>query len=374
MEKLDVSLLKSYISKSDLDKYISNELIDFMLKNNQELIHILNDVFKDYKNKKVSSNLLNFNDILIERIIMRYIDINNIDVGINIDEKINKLKSLNNIMLSDSLYYEYTHLINNFPLLNRKEEEYLFKEYNYFKSNNDLKKAKIIKDIIIECNLSIVVSIATKYSSKYHSSMDLIQEGNYALIKAIDSFDITKGNKFSSFVTNYIKNHLINYLKSKQDLKVSNLYVSLLYKIDRVNDLFLSKYNRLPSVDELSMELKVEKSKVSNAIKYKVDTFSYNETKYDSDDETEKEIIDFIPSKNVYSYEDIELKNKLYESIEKLTKKQKRVLFETYYEDKKEKEIAKELNVTHQDIGLTNKNAIKKLRKIMKQELEDYNE
>lgn len=392
MCKLDFSMLESFIIKNNLKDFITNDLIDTIIKNNEELNKILTQIFSSYKNKKIPLQVLNFNNFLCERIVMRFIDIYKYDVEIDVENKFLELeeKNLNDeIKLTDS-YHDYIRSISKYPILNRKEEEYLFKEYNLAKSKNDISRVNYLKNIIIKCNLGLVVTIAKSFKNPEYPIMDKIQEGNISLFLAIDTFDITKGIKFSSYLQTNVTNHLINVLSRRFDINIKKHYYNAYKKINAVNNKYLVEHNRMATIDELVKETNLPISTIQNTLKYNYIVDSYDEKVNNNSEETEDSYIDFIESD--INTEDIALntfvRDDINQAYAKLTTTQQKILNARYFRNEKgfgetqdefenenfdmklEKEhlltpykrIGEKLNTSHQFIMQEEEKAIKKLR------------
>lgn len=309
MEKLNISSLKKFTAKYNLSKFISNETIDIMVKNNPELVKILDDIFEPFFDKKIPPNLLHFDDLICERIIMRYIDLKKLNVEINIEETFDRVEKEN--LETDSkpseLYLDYIKKISKYPILNRKEEEYLFKEYNQAKLNKDYDRLNYIRNIIFKCNLGLVITIVKKYSNSDYQLMDRIQEGNIKLFLIIDKFDITKENKFSTFAQKSIKNYMITLLNSNQSTNSSSHYYKLNKKISAINNKYLLEYNRNATDKELSEELGVSIKVIKNAKENNYEIISYN---HEMNEEDSDEFIELFPDK-------VNMSNEIIENIQK---------------------------------------------------------
>lgn len=131
------------------------------------------------------------------------------------------------LSVSDDIIKDYFKLFKNIPLLSREEEI----KYARLKNNGDLNARKIL----IESNLRLVISIAKKYINKGVSFEDLIQAGNEGLIRAADRFDETKGYKFSTYATYWIKLEILrNIIDLSKNIKIP---ARILYRLIKANEI-----------------------------------------------------------------------------------------------------------------------------------------
>ena len=114
----------------------------------------------------------------------------------------------------DSLITQYYNDITKFPLLTKEEEQEAFKKYNEATTEEEKKKCR---DHIINSNLRLVVANARRFAGQGVEMLDLIQEGNLGLMKAIDKFDLTLGNKFSTYATWWIRQSISRAIADKSN-------------------------------------------------------------------------------------------------------------------------------------------------------------
>ena len=204
------------------------------------------------------------------------------------DESLSLQKKLGDADLSTDVVYDYLRTIAKFPLLSREEEIALAKEV----ANNN----KQAKDKFICSNLKLVVSIARKYTGRGVEFIDLIQDGNTGLMKALDKFDPTKGYKFSTYATFWIRQAITRALSNKSrsiripvymDVKINtyirakNLFMNNL-PVPFTNKLFAEFLNvNVEVIDNLDNFIKI----------YGINMASLN-TKIDDDTEFEELIAD----------------------------------------------------------------------------------
>ena len=157
----------------------------------------------------------------------------------------------------------------NKPLLTKEEEKNLFIRMNH----GDLEAKKII----IESNLRLVVSIAKRYKGLGLEFSDLIQEGNIGLMKAVERFDVTKKNKFSTYATWWIRKEVSRSIKFQG--KTIRLPVHLCEQISnyyKANKELIATLKRNPTIEELAIKLNTSVAEVNRLIQYDEDIASLN--------------------------------------------------------------------------------------------------
>ena len=166
----------------------------------------------------------------------------------------------------------------NVPILNEDEERDLFIRFKNGEIN--------AKNILIERNLKLVVSIVKKYKSERIDRLDLIQEGNLGLITAIERYDISLGYKFSTYATCWIKKYIRDFIKTKaENIQTTNYISSKVKKIRSKEEELGHKLGRLPFLEEVADACYMTKEEVERFIKYKpVEISIYNEISDKSDD------------------------------------------------------------------------------------------
>ena len=173
----------------------------------------------------------------------------------------------------------YLKEIGQVKLLTAEEEIELAKRV----SEGD-KKAK---DRLTEANLRLVVSIAKKYSGRGLHILDMIQEGNTGLIRAVDKFDYTKGNKFSTYATWWIRQAITRAIADQaRTIRVPVHMVEVINKATRCNRKLVQELGREPTLEEIAAELNLPIEKIIEANRTAADTLSLDMPVGDEEDTT----------------------------------------------------------------------------------------
>ena len=171
----------------------------------------------------------------------------------------------------------YLKEIGQIPLLSADEEVDLAKRV----SEGD----QAAKDKLTEANLRLVVSIAKKYSGRGLHILDLIQEGNTGLIRAVDKFDWTKGNKFSTYATWWIRQAITRAIADQaRTIRVPVHMVEVINKATRCNRKLVQELGREPTVEEIAAELGLPVEKIIEANRTAADTLSLDTPGGDEED------------------------------------------------------------------------------------------
>ena len=180
-------------------------------------------------------------------------------------------------VMSDDPVKLYLKEIGGYPLLSIEEEIQLAKEIE--QGNEEAKKS------LAESNLRLVVSIAKRYVGRGLSFLDLIQEGNLGLIKAVDKFDYTKGYKFSTYATWWIRQAITRSIADQsRTIRIPVHMSEVINKTYRVSRTLLQELGREPTEQELSDAMKLPIEKVREILKVSADPISLDTPIGEEDD------------------------------------------------------------------------------------------
>ena len=254
----------------------------------------------------------------------------------------------------------YLKEIGKVPLLSAEEEIELAKRME----NGD----QAAKKRLAEANLRLVVSIAKRYVGRGMLFLDLIQEGNLGLIKAVEKFDYTKGYKFSTYATWWIRQAITRAIADQaRTIRIPVHMVETINKLIRVSRQLLQELGREPTPEEIAEEMNMPVERVREILKISQEPVSL-ETPIG--EEEDSHLGDFIQDDNVPVPADAAaftlLKEQLVEVLSTLTEREQKVLRLRFGLDdgraRTLEEVGKEFNVTRERIRQIEAKALRKLR------------
>ena len=266
----------------------------------------------------------------------------------------------------------YLKEIGKVPLLSAEEEIELAKRME----NGD----QAAKKRLAEANLRLVVSIAKRYVGRGMLFLDLIQEGNLGLIKAVEKFDYTKGYKFSTYATWWIRQAITRAIADQaRTIRIPVHMVETINKLIRVSRQLLQELGREPTPEEIAEEMDMPVDRVREILKISQEPVSL-ETPI-GEEEEDSHLGDFIQDDNVPVPADAAaftlLKEQLVEVLSTLTDREQKVLRLRFGLDdgraRTLEEVGKEFNVTRERIRQIEAKALRKLRHPSRsRKLKDY--
>lgn len=286
---------------------------------------------------------------------------------LGVDPSIELLERKNSYRRNDSGYDSiqmYLREIGQYPLLTAQQERDLAKRI--------LAEDEEARNLLARANLRLVVSIAKKYVGRSPdlTLLDLIQEGNLGLFKAVDKFDHTKGFKFSTYATWWIRQAITRALADQsRTIRIPVHMVETMAKYKQVSRRLAQDFGRDPMPEEIAVEMGVEVEKIYQIEKISQDTISL-ELPIGSDDDDRSRLSDFIADDKIVSPDQEVahsiLTDQITEILDSLSEKERKILemrhglldgtFHTL------EEVGKEFGVTRERIRQIEAKALEKIR------------
>lgn len=254
----------------------------------------------------------------------------------------------------------YLKEIGEYPLLSKEEEMKL--------AERAAKGSQKAREILINSNLRLVVYVAKRYEGRGMSFLDMIQEGNLGLIKAVEKFDYTKGYKFSTYATYWIKQAISKaIMEQSRNIRIPINVIERISAIRKIEKEYQQKFEREPSMKEIAAALNLDIKKIKEAYDWMNDTTSLDIAIGDDEDVT---IGSFVEDESVKdSFEAIDNENQysgLYEVLDTLTDKEKTVIFRRFGigsgRAETLEEIGKSMKLSRERIRQIEADAMRKMR------------
>lgn len=342
---LEYQEISDFFSDMQLDAEQFEKILDFLEANNIDVLRITDDDVDDEMLLDVDDE----DEIEVEKIDLSVPD------GVSIEDPVRM----------------YLKEIGKVPLLSAEEEIELAKRMEL--GDQEAKKR------LAEANLRLVVSIAKRYVGRGMLFLDLIQEGNLGLIKAVEKFDYRKGYKFSTYATWWIRQAITRAIADQaRTIRIPVHMVETINKLIRVSRQLLQELGREPTPEEIATEMNMPVERVREILKISQEPVSL-ETPIG--EEEDSHLGDFIQDDNVPVPADAAaftlLKEQLEEVLGTLTEREQKVLTLRFgLEDGRARtleEVGKEFNVTRERIRQIEAKALRKLRHPSRsRKLKDY--
>jgi RNA polymerase sigma factor, sigma-70 family len=266
--------------------------------------------------------------------------------------------------ITDDSVRLYLREIGKIPLLNSEEE------YNL--AQKVVSGDKKAKDKMVESNMRLVVSIAKRYSGRGLDFLDLIQEGNTGLLRAVEKFDPDKGFKFSTYATWWIRQAITRAIADQaRTIRIPVHMVETINKLLRTQRRMTQELNREPTIEELSKELEMEPEKIEYVIKIKQDISSLDASVGRDGEDEDSALGDFIEDEERITPEESAsnqlLKEQIQSILSSLSEREQRIIKMRFGlgngKSHTLEEVGQEFAVTRERIRQIEAKALGKLRK-----------
>lgn len=245
---------------------------------------------------------------------------------------------------------------NDIKILTNEEMIELFKRAK----QND----KQARNLLVEGNLKLVLSIIKKFVNKSDNMDDLFQTGCIGLLKAIDNFDLSHEVKFSTYAVPMILGEVRRNIRDNNSIRISRSVKDIAYKALRIKETYIRENSKEPSDEYVAKELGVTTAELTNALESLREPVSMFEPIYNDGGDTIY-LFDQIEDKK-YNDEYFSTKLAIESAMDDLDQREKYILDERFITGKTQMEIADELNISQAQVSRLEKNAIKQLKKTLK--------
>ncbi len=289
-------------------------------------------------------------------------------------------------VIPDDTVSLYLNEMDRVPLLSREEEVTLAKQMEAgriarermldFDGNDAERKAlqddiddgRNARDHMIKANIRLVVNIAKKYRRYSSSFLDLIQAGNVGLIRAVDKFDYTMGNRFSTYATWWVRRSVLRHLNQKErTIRLPNYLSTRIRKIHRVRKELMTKHSRTPTNEEIGEKVDMSAEEVGKLLGYAKRSISLDQP---IGEDGEADLQSYIENKNAPNpFTEVQqnlLTEDVINALDELTDREAKILTMRFGLNGSEKHTLKELGeifgITRERIRQIQKAALRKLR------------
>ena len=276
--------------------------------------------------------------------------------------------SVNYDEVADDSVKLYLREIGKIPLLSQEEEFELAQKI----INGNEKEKKRAKDKMAESNMRLVVSIAKRYSGRGLDFLDLIQEGNTGLLRAVEKFDPDKGFKFSTYATWWIRQAITRAIADQaRTIRIPVHMVETINKVLRTQRRLTQELNREPTTEEIGKAMDMDADKIEYVMKIKQDIASLDASVGRDGEDDDSSLGDFIEDEDRVSPEDSAatqlLKEQIAEILSTLTDREQKIIKMRFGigggKSHTLEEVGAEFSVTRERIRQIEAKALAKLRK-----------
>lgn len=356
--EVDEEMLLERIGDIDIDLAVIYPLIHHGKDNDNELEQ--QDILDYLERIKWDEERLEDVIVMLERAGIEVIDEDEVEREMRERDRNKKAEAFNDAMIVDDPVRMYLKEIGKVELLTADEE----KELAARMEAGDW----AAKQHLIEANLRLVVSIAKRYTGRGMHFLDLIQEGNLGLIKAVDKFDYTKGFKFSTYATWWIRQAITRAIADQaRTIRIPVHMVETINKLIRIQRQLVQELGREPEVEEIAAEMALTPDKIREIMKISQEPVSLEKP---IGEEEDSHLGDFIPDEDAPSPADQAastlLKEELTKVLSGLTPREEKVLRLRFGLDdgrtRTLEEVGLEFDVTRERIRQIEAKALRKMR------------
>lgn len=357
-DEVDEEMLLERIGDIDIDLAVIYPLIHHGKDNDNELEQ--QDILDYLERIKWDEERLEDVIVMLERAGIEVIDEDDVEREMRERDRNKKAEAFNDAMIVDDPVRMYLKEIGKVELLTADEE----KELAARMEAGDW----AAKQHLIEANLRLVVSIAKRYTGRGMHFLDLIQEGNLGLIKAVDKFDYTKGFKFSTYATWWIRQAITRAIADQaRTIRIPVHMVETINKLIRIQRQLVQELGREPEVEEIAAEMALTSDKIREIMKISQEPVSLEKP---IGEEEDSHLGDFIPDEDAPSPADQAastlLKEELTKVLSGLTPREEKVLRLRFGLDdgrtRTLEEVGLEFDVTRERIRQIEAKALRKMR------------
>lgn len=352
---------------------LPDEFFDFVKNQGNEDKVSLDDLSDDKLTDKDISEIRDFSKETHERLMKEKVF--DSSVSIKVDDPVRMyLKEIGRVdLLTSEEEYELATLVDRDKKVReiyeyRRKEGIPISKEEMFEFEEVFRKGDFARKKLVEANLRLVVNIAKRYVSRGLQFLDLIQEGNMGLIKAVGKFDYTKGFKFSTYATWWIRQAITRAIADQaRTIRIPVHMVETINKMVRTQRTLTQKLKREPTPEEVAVEMGITADRVMAIQKTAQEPISLEQPVGEEEDSS---LGDFIADQeilNPYEFTTKEmLKRELNAALATLTDREEKVLRMRFGlldgKPRTLEEVGKEFNVTRERIRQIESKAIKKLR------------
>ncbi|MBQ8147696.1 MAG: RNA polymerase sporulation sigma factor SigG [Lachnospiraceae bacterium] len=241
------------------------------------------------------------------------------------------------------------------PLLNNEEKEQLFDQIEQGNAH--------ARDLLIEGNLRLVLSVIQRFSNSAEQADDLFQIGCIGLMKAIDNFDRSLNVKFSTYAVPMIIGECRRYLRDNNSIRVSRSLRDIAYKAIYAKELYIRTHDKEPTMEEIAKEIDIDKESIVMALDAIASPMSLYEPVYQEGGDNLYLMDQVRDKKNTEEawVEDLSLKD----AMHRLSEREYNIIKLRFFEGKTQTEVAEEIAISQAQVSRLEKGALKNMRKYL---------